>query len=158
MSPWYSAKYVLWEFLFSTILLVIGGYLIPFYYEIGVVLIGIGAFLGIRVLNNHSIELQVHKEQIIYAESKLGRAIIDLELTKNAIEAASKKMEETKKELEETKKKTFSFISSARNFKPLEDMINEHKEELKKQKKDFEGKIKELERFKDELERALRYR
>lgn len=116
-----------------TFLIAIGGYLLPSDGGIlGSILIGVGAFFGIRVTCRVSWDREVLKNQIIDAQVKLGHTMTEVAEAREVLRNTIAEMEKSKREFEEVQRKTFSFNSQAGLLKSLEDMIRELKEKVRK--------------------------
>lgn len=162
------AKYETTEFVTADALLVCGGFLVGTNYidstistPLGMILVSIGLFLGLRVLWKFSSDLRETKTQVERAsknlriinkdvknnQKSLGEASKELQRTKQDLITTKAELKTTKKELaqslskfKEVEQKIFGFsgssFSRSSGFRPLDKDVDELKKEVKELKRE----------------------
>jgi len=142
----FKAKYETFEFVTADLLLVSGGFLAGTSYidpristPIGTLLVGIGLFLGLRVLWKFSSDLRDTKILVDNANNELQKTKNDIIRTKQELDAVHIELQKSTKKFQEASEKIFghsmSFARSS-SFNPLDRIVDELKRDVEKIKQE----------------------
>ena len=163
----FKAKYETFEFFTGDLLLVSGGILIGTNYidsaistPLGIILVGIGFFLGLRVLWKFSSDLRstktlvdnatnelrktnenvkLNEKTLIDANKELQKTKNDIIRTKQELDAVHIELQKSTKKFQEASEKIFGHsmtFSRSSSFNPLDRIVDELKRDVEKIKQE----------------------